>query len=64
MRKVFAVGVVFVSAFAARAQDIPAYEVYTGFDYARFNPPHTGYFPPLNAFGGGGQFIFNIKQFS
>ena len=64
MRKTLALGIALFCGFIAKAQENPAYQVYAGYDYARFNPSSNGYVPSLNANGGGGQFIFNLKQFN
>jgi opacity protein-like surface antigen len=57
---------VFGSASVAKAQEHPAFELYGGYDYVRFNvnanvegqPPSQTF----NANGGGGQVVYNVNN--
>jgi hypothetical protein len=63
MRKTFViVGVVLLSALTASATDIPQSELFLGYQFVRFNPANTAYFPSFNANGGGGQFAYHINK--
>lgn len=63
MKKTFVImGILLVCAFIASATEMPQYEAYAGYDFARFNPNHTGYIPSFNANGGSGQFIWNYNR--
>jgi hypothetical protein len=46
---------------AAFATDYAKYEIYTGYQFVRFNP-NSGYIPSFNANGGGGQFVYNFDK--
>jgi opacity protein-like surface antigen len=62
MRKVIVmIAAVLTFVLVAAAQDVPQMEAFLGYNYVRFNP-NSVFFPPFNANGGGGQFVYNFNR--
>jgi len=55
-------GLVFLFAVAASAQETPRADVFLGYSYMRLNPGSASGFPSFNANGGSGSFAYNINR--
>jgi len=62
MKRFFALMTVALSfAFVAAASDVPRYQVFLGYEFARFNPDSLlNLYPSFNTNGGSGQFVYNF----